>query len=321
MKNDKKTSSLVVLFIDDEPTQHLVMDKVLSPLGVMVIHANSVQEGVDKLKTVQVNLILTDIHMEGMDGLSFLAVLKKDRKLNKIPVVVVTGDTSSEKSKLAYDQGAVGFVTKPVQQDDMAHVVRTFAAFGDTYETTEDTDEFYLRKKHKLTTTLAKDSLERNFPKAMSNYLTGLKDIYDFSVIGYYEKNTDGSFSLVTESGDILLMEDLRTVFPATYPQVTRLISEADEVFSNDLLRTPSPLLKVWANHYSLVSEVLLPFFRVDDRAFAVGAGSKRKNLDMTGFFWGFRSSIFSTREADFIKRLSDQANPILYTLLSASKR
>ena len=160
---------MTVLYIEDDYEYHNMIDFMLQSLNVKVLHAYSVQEGIDVLKSNNINFILSDINMAGMDGLSFLAAIKKDKLLSKIPIVIVTGDPSGEKAKFANEQGAVGFLAKPFTQNELVYLVQTFGILGNFYSIDESTEDVLMRKKQKLMMMLAKDSLERDFGKAWVN--------------------------------------------------------------------------------------------------------------------------------------------------------
>lgn len=310
---------MTILYIEDDYEYHNMVDFMLEPMSVRVLHAYSVQEGVDIMKSNKVNFILSDINMEGMDGLSFLAAIKRDKNLNKIPVVIVTGDPSGEKARYANEQGAVGFLAKPFTQNELVYLVKTFAILGDFYTTNDNTEEILMRKKQKLMMMLAKNSLERNFEKAISSFIGGLNEIFDFDCMAFYQKTESGEYTLVNEGGNFNFPIDIRVVKPNSTSSLSKMFETRNEIFSNEALNSTSPSIKAWVQKYNLTSEILLPFLNLDDKDFLLGAGENRKSLVIDGFFWGFRNGIFSTRESDIIKRLSVQGNPILSHLMNSA--
>lgn len=308
-----------LLYIEDDFEYHNMVDMMLAPMSVKIFHAYSVQEGIDILKVNKISFILTDINMEGMDGLSFLAALKKDKNLSKIPIVVVTGNPSSEKARFANEQGAVGFLSKPFTQNELAYLVKTFGVLSDLYSTVDSSEEILMRKKQKLMMMLAKDALERDFNKAAGSFINGLIDIFDFNAMAFYRITANKDFQIVQESGQYSFPTELKAVTPSTTESLRKTFDSRDEYFSNDSLNNQHPTLKKWCTNYGLNGEIILPFLNLDDRDFLLGAGINRGQLSIEGFFWGFRNGIFSTKEQDIIKRMSAQGNPILSHLLNAS--
>jgi CheY-like chemotaxis protein len=75
------------------------------------------------------SMILMDLKMQGMDGLEFLEIVKKNAKFKKIPVIILT--SSREESDLirGYDLGANGYVVKPVDFSSLVDIVKQIEGF------------------------------------------------------------------------------------------------------------------------------------------------------------------------------------------------
>ena len=71
------------------------------------------------------NLILLDLNLPKVKGQVILDKIKKDEKLRKIPVVVLTVSDSEEEMARAYDSGAAGFLNKPASRDDFDRLLNT----------------------------------------------------------------------------------------------------------------------------------------------------------------------------------------------------
>ena len=70
------------------------------------------------------DLILLDLNMPRMDGREFLREVKQYEKLRAIPVVVLTTSDAESDIYASYDQGAAGFIVKPVSVDDFVHQIQ-----------------------------------------------------------------------------------------------------------------------------------------------------------------------------------------------------
>jgi CheY-like chemotaxis protein len=71
------------------------------------------------------NLILLDLRLPRKSGHEVLEEVKKDEKLRKIPVVVLTVSTDEEDMVRAYDSGAAGFLQKPVSPEEFERLLAT----------------------------------------------------------------------------------------------------------------------------------------------------------------------------------------------------
>jgi len=74
----------------------------------------------------QLDLILLDVEMPGMDGYETIARLKKDDRLKNIPVIFLTGNSDAETQKKCLGAGAVDFITKPAEPDALHNRIKQY---------------------------------------------------------------------------------------------------------------------------------------------------------------------------------------------------
>jgi two-component system, chemotaxis family, chemotaxis protein CheY len=109
-------SEIRALIVDDSSVMRKIVERALRQAGLdlMVVHeAGSGSEGLDLLKSKQVDLILSDINMPSMDGLEFLRQLRAQNLAPGVPVVMITTESSEEHVKQAILAGAQGYIRKP----------------------------------------------------------------------------------------------------------------------------------------------------------------------------------------------------------------
>ena len=70
------------------------------------------------------DLILLDLNMPRMDGREFLREVKKQESFRATPIVVLTTSDAESDIYASYDQGAAGFIVKPVSVDDFVHQIQ-----------------------------------------------------------------------------------------------------------------------------------------------------------------------------------------------------
>lgn len=102
-----------VLIIDDEKETVEILERFLIE-DFKILKANN---GLDGLAIVQESLpdiIICDIMMPKMDGTEFLSIVKSDKKLSHIPVIMFTAKTSEEDKMAVFDSGADAYLTKPI---------------------------------------------------------------------------------------------------------------------------------------------------------------------------------------------------------------
>ena len=99
--------------VDDDASNLKAADRILSFQGYKVDCLSSGEELLEFVKENTPDVILLDLHMEGIDGFETLTRLKKDRKSRDIPVIFLTADDDSDTETKALAAGAMDFVTKP----------------------------------------------------------------------------------------------------------------------------------------------------------------------------------------------------------------
>ena len=104
------------LIVDDSSVMRKIVERSLRQAGLdplVVYDAASGIDGLEVLKSKQVDLILSDINMPSMDGLEFLRQIKAQNLAPGVPVVMITTESSEEHVKQAILAGAQGYIRKP----------------------------------------------------------------------------------------------------------------------------------------------------------------------------------------------------------------
>lgn len=129
----KKLSSLInldalpenvdILVVDDQPSVHEILEKMLSPQGYILAHAFDGDQGFEIAAKVHPKAILLDLHMPGTGGYSLLEKVKSDPELKDTPVLIHT--VSTERAT-AFALGADKFFTKPVDRNALLAALQKF---------------------------------------------------------------------------------------------------------------------------------------------------------------------------------------------------
>lgn len=121
-----------VLFVDDDQEMLLALREGLEKYRetFTVVLAEDGSDAVNKLKQNTISLVVTDLKMPNMDGFSLLAHIME--KYPDIPVIIITGYSTSEMKRLAQEGGAVGYISKPFLIEDLAkHIMKTLRKESD----------------------------------------------------------------------------------------------------------------------------------------------------------------------------------------------
>ncbi len=118
---------MVVLAVDDNPVGLRVLRHFLQRRNVRVITASSGPEAVAAVTEYQPDLILMDLQMPGMDGLEATSQIRSLEGCQGTPIIALTANTSEQVRKQCLDRGMQGFLTKPVDSDELGRAVRRYA--------------------------------------------------------------------------------------------------------------------------------------------------------------------------------------------------
>ncbi len=114
-----------ILIVDDTFANLQLLSSMLTTQGYKVRPANSGPVGLNAARNAKPDLILLDVKMPGMNGYEVCELLKADEGLCDIPVIFVSAlDTAIDKVR-AFDVGAVDYVTKPLQVEEVVARVNT----------------------------------------------------------------------------------------------------------------------------------------------------------------------------------------------------
>lgn len=111
--------NLTILVVDDELFIRNLIARMLRDLKVGEVHmANDGSAALSKLQELagKLDLVVCDLEMPGMDGFDFVKTLRRleDKRLARLPVLILTGHAEQENVELAVKLGIHGFVAKPV---------------------------------------------------------------------------------------------------------------------------------------------------------------------------------------------------------------
>lgn len=113
-----------ILIVDDSGSVRSVVGIALRGAGYEVVEAEDGSQGLKKLDGRKIHLIISDVNMPVMDGLTFLKEIKKLPNYKFTPVMMLTTETSEEKKAIGKAEGARAWMVKPFKPDQMLSAVQ-----------------------------------------------------------------------------------------------------------------------------------------------------------------------------------------------------
>ena len=113
---------MVLVIEDDELNQKLVKE-ILRVGNYGAIEAMDAETGIQMARQHKPDLILMDIHLPKMDGLSATRLIKNDEDLKQLPIVALTALAMPEDRKKALEAGCDDYVTKPFRIQDLLKTI------------------------------------------------------------------------------------------------------------------------------------------------------------------------------------------------------
>ena len=120
-----------ILIVDDNATNLGVIVDYLAGYGFQIMVARNGKMALKRAKFAPPDLILLDVRMPGIDGFETCRLLKADRRTKDIPVIFMTALTSTEDKVQGFAVGAVDYVTKPIQHEEVLARITTHLTLRD----------------------------------------------------------------------------------------------------------------------------------------------------------------------------------------------
>ena len=124
------TNEKTILVIEDSPTSRKVIAMVLERQGYEIVEATTGGEGIAHLINVVPDLVLLDVMLPDMDGYQVLGEIRANKRLQDVPVVMLTGKRSSTDRMKGLASGANEYLTKPFDPAKLVKVLDRFVKKG-----------------------------------------------------------------------------------------------------------------------------------------------------------------------------------------------
>lgn len=104
-----------ILVVEDNPANLKLAATLLTGAGYYVLQARDANEGIEQARKAQPDLILMDVQLPGMDGLSAAQLLKQDPRTRPIPIIALTAFAMKGDEQKMRAAGCDGYIAKPIR--------------------------------------------------------------------------------------------------------------------------------------------------------------------------------------------------------------
>lgn len=113
-----------ILAVDDSSSMRQMVAFTLKGAGHQVVEAADGQEALNKAKSQKFDLVITDVNMPVMDGITFIRHLRGEASYKFTPMLMLTTESSMDKKSEGKAAGATGWIVKPFNPDQLLNTVK-----------------------------------------------------------------------------------------------------------------------------------------------------------------------------------------------------
>jgi len=115
--------SKTIMIVDDSASLRQVVGIALKSAGYEILEACDGKDALGKLTGQKINLIISDVNMPIMDGISFVREVKKHPNYKFTPIIMLTTESQESKKQEGQSAGAKAWVVKPFKPEQMLQAV------------------------------------------------------------------------------------------------------------------------------------------------------------------------------------------------------
>jgi DNA-binding response OmpR family regulator len=117
-----------ILLVDDEEDIRAVLQACLEAAGFQVLTASNGMDALERIRSNPPDLIIHDIMLPDISGLDVCALIKRDRRFRRIPIILLTARSRPQDRLTAAALGADAYMNKPLKADELLAEVRRLLA-------------------------------------------------------------------------------------------------------------------------------------------------------------------------------------------------
>ncbi len=114
----------VIMTVDDSSSIRQMVGFTLNEAGYNVMEAVDGKDALNKLNGNPVNMLITDLNMPNMDGITLIKNVRSNSATRFVPIIMLTTESQAAKKMEGKAAGATGWIVKPFRQEQLLAVVK-----------------------------------------------------------------------------------------------------------------------------------------------------------------------------------------------------
>ncbi|MCU0550177.1 MAG: response regulator [Leptolyngbya sp. Prado105] len=251
-----------ILVVDDNPTNIQVLFGVLNNIGYQVAIAKSGEAALQRIQIFQPDIILLDVMMPGLDGFGTCERIQADPATCDIPVIFMTALSDMVDKVKGLSLGAVDYITKPIQHEEVLARIRIHLQLSNTRKTLENrTLELSETLENLKQTQLHLIQSEKL--SALGQLVAGIAHELN-NPINFIAANLKPAQDYIRDL--ILLLDSYREFYPEPHPSIASLLEDIEiDYVKEDLPKLVSSMRLGTDRIYDLALS-LRNFSRLDEK-------------------------------------------------------
>jgi pilus assembly protein CpaE len=127
-----------ILAIDDDRIIRTIVEKSLTALGYQVVTVASGEEGLQKIKAIQPDLVITDKMMPGINGYEVTRRLRLEPEYAHLPILVLTSESELSDKLDAFEAGADDYLSKPFEAAELAARIHSLLRRAEAFHAAQE---------------------------------------------------------------------------------------------------------------------------------------------------------------------------------------
>ena len=117
--------NFLILAVDDNSINRIMLEKILTKAGYQIKVLGDSEEFLNLINNIKPDLMLLDLMMPKIDGLELCRLIKAKNHYKEIPIIFLTANDAKENVIEAFRSGAVDYVTKPFNNEELLARIQT----------------------------------------------------------------------------------------------------------------------------------------------------------------------------------------------------